>query len=62
MSEFFVVEILGTSGSIVLPEGQTPKFRASPSPIFEVQGPHFIIPGHARLAAARPRRLQQVLR
>jgi hypothetical protein len=57
MSEPFVVEIWGEPAGIVLPEGNAFRFHAIARPFFELDGTQFATPGHARLAAARLRRL-----
>jgi hypothetical protein len=62
MSEPFIVEIWGEPAGVVLPEGNAFRFRAIARPFFELDGTQFTTPGHARLAAARLKRLQQVSR
>jgi hypothetical protein len=62
MSEPFIVEIWGEPAGIVLREGNAFRFRAIARPFFELDGTQFTTPGHARLAAARLKTLQQVSR
>lgn len=62
MSEPFIVEIWGEPAGIVLREGNAFRFHAIARPFFELDGTQFTTPGHARLAAARLKTLQQVSR
>jgi hypothetical protein len=57
MSEPFIVEIWGEPVGIVLQEGDAFRFHATSSPFFPLDGATFSKPGHARVAAARLRRL-----
>lgn len=55
----FIVEIViwGEPAGIVLREGNSFRFHATAHPFFELDGTKFTTAGHARLAAARLKRM-----
>lgn len=51
------IEIWGEPAGIVLREGNAFRFHATAHPFFELDGTQFSTAGHARLAAARLKRM-----